>query len=92
LPKFIPLINGGGQTLVAPVFLATQKAEIRRIIVQSQPRQIVHKTLSQKKLITKKKDWQSGSKLSTLSSNPCTTQKKKRWWGQLFQLQIPEAP
>jgi hypothetical protein len=28
--------------------LATQEAEIRRIIVQSQPRQIVRKTLSQK--------------------------------------------
>jgi hypothetical protein len=27
-----------------PVILATQEAEIRRIIVQSQPRQIVHKT------------------------------------------------
>jgi hypothetical protein len=28
----------------------TKEAEIRRIIVQSQPRQIVHKTLSQKSL------------------------------------------
>jgi hypothetical protein len=32
-----------------PVILATQKAEIRRIIVQSHPRQIVHEALSQKK-------------------------------------------
>jgi hypothetical protein len=31
-----------------PLILATQKAEIRRITVQSQPRQIVHETLSQK--------------------------------------------
>jgi hypothetical protein len=31
-----------------PVILAIQKAEIRRIVVQSKPRQIVHKTLSQK--------------------------------------------
>jgi hypothetical protein len=31
------------------VILATQEAEISRIMVQSQPRQIVHKTLSQKK-------------------------------------------
>jgi hypothetical protein len=31
-----------------PVFLATQEAEIRRIAVQSQSRQIVHKTLSRK--------------------------------------------
>jgi hypothetical protein len=31
-----------------PVILATQEAEIRRIMVHTQPRQIVHKTLSQK--------------------------------------------
>jgi hypothetical protein len=31
-----------------PVILATQEAEIRWIEVQSQPRQIVHETLSQK--------------------------------------------
>jgi hypothetical protein len=34
--------------------VATQEAEIRRITVQSQPRQIVQDTLSQKKPITKK--------------------------------------
>jgi hypothetical protein len=31
-----------------PVTLATQEAEIRRITVQSQPGQMVHKTLSEK--------------------------------------------
>jgi hypothetical protein len=31
-----------------PVILATQEVEIRRIMVQSQSKQIVHKTLSQK--------------------------------------------
>jgi hypothetical protein len=31
-----------------PIILATQEAEIRRIMVQSQPRHIVHKTLPQK--------------------------------------------
>jgi hypothetical protein len=31
-----------------PVILATQEAEIRRIMVQSLPGQIVHETLSQK--------------------------------------------
>jgi hypothetical protein len=31
-----------------PVILATQEAEIRRIVVRSQPEQIVHKTLFQK--------------------------------------------
>jgi hypothetical protein len=37
-----------------PVILASQEAEIRRIMVQSQPGQIVHKTLSQKKKHHKK--------------------------------------
>jgi hypothetical protein len=31
-----------------PVILAIQEAEIRRIVVRSQPRQVVHKTLSRK--------------------------------------------
>jgi hypothetical protein len=31
-----------------PVILATQEAEIRRIVVQSQPGEIVHEPLSQK--------------------------------------------
>jgi plasmid maintenance system antidote protein VapI len=31
-----------------PVILATQEAEIRRIVVPSQPGEIVHETLSQK--------------------------------------------
>jgi hypothetical protein len=35
---------------LTPVILATQEAEIRRIAVQSQPRQIVHETLSRKTL------------------------------------------
>jgi hypothetical protein len=39
---------------LTPVILATQEAEVRRIVVQSQPRQIVHKTLSQKKTIIKR--------------------------------------
>jgi hypothetical protein len=36
------------------VFLAIQEAEIRKIKVQSQPRQKGHQTLSRKKLVTKK--------------------------------------
>jgi hypothetical protein len=37
------------QTLVSPPAIpATQEAEIRRTAVQSQPRQIAHKTLSRK--------------------------------------------
>jgi hypothetical protein len=46
-----------------PVILATQEADIRRISVQSQPRQIVHKTLSQKKKSNGKKglaEWLKG--------------------------------
>jgi hypothetical protein len=38
--------NPTGHQWLTPVFLATQEAEIRRIMVQSQPRQIVCKTLS----------------------------------------------
>jgi hypothetical protein len=37
-----------------PVILATQEAEIRRIVVQSWPGQIVHETLSWKKPIKRK--------------------------------------
>jgi hypothetical protein len=33
-----------------PVILATQEAEIRRIVVRSQPGQLVHEILSQKTL------------------------------------------
>jgi hypothetical protein len=39
-----------------PVIQATQEAEIRRITVQSQPKQIVHETLSQKTLHKKRTD------------------------------------
>jgi hypothetical protein len=40
-----------------PVILATQEAEIRRVAVQSQPRQIVCKTYLEKNPSQKKKDW-----------------------------------
>jgi hypothetical protein len=45
-----------------PVILATKEAEIRRTMVRSQPRQIVHKTLSQKKTHHRKRAWWSGSR------------------------------
>jgi hypothetical protein len=38
--------TGAGRQLLMPVILATQEAEIRRITVQSLPRQIVQETLS----------------------------------------------
>jgi hypothetical protein len=58
------------------VILAAQEAEIRRIVVQSQPQQIVHETLSRKKPLAKIRlvEW---LKLQALSSNPSTTKKKK---------------
>jgi hypothetical protein len=49
---FKNLFQGGHQWLT-PVILVTQKVEIRRITVPSQPGQIVPETLSQKP-ITKK--------------------------------------
>jgi hypothetical protein len=55
---------------LTPVILATQEAEIRRIMVHSQTGQVVHETLSQKKknkkqihhFKKKKKGWRSGSR------------------------------
>jgi hypothetical protein len=61
---------------LTPVILATLEAEIRRIMVQSQPRQIVLESLSQKKLITKKVWWMVQSE--ALSSSP-SIKKKKQW-------------
>jgi hypothetical protein len=58
------------------VIPATQEAEIRRIVFQSQPEQTVLKTLSQKKPFHKKGLW-SGSKCRLPSSNPSTAKKKK---------------
>jgi hypothetical protein len=45
----------------APVTLATQKAEIRRITVQGQPGQMVCETLSGKNP-SQKKGWWNGSR------------------------------
>jgi hypothetical protein len=42
--------NLAGRQWLTPVILTTQEAEIRRLTVQSQPRQIVCKTLSGKTL------------------------------------------
>jgi hypothetical protein len=58
-----------------PAILA-QEAEIRRIVVQSQPRQIVRKTLYLENTSHKKGlvEW---LKVKALSSNPNSKKKKK---------------
>jgi hypothetical protein len=43
-----------GHVWLTPIILATQEAEIRKIIIQSQPGQIICETLSQKILPQKK--------------------------------------
>jgi hypothetical protein len=60
-----------------PVILATQEAEIRKIVVRSQPGQTVLKTLSRKKSITKigLVEW---FKVKALSSNPRITKNKTK--------------
>jgi hypothetical protein len=58
-----------------PVIVATQEAEIRRIPFQSQTRQIVCETLSQK--YPSQKELVEWLKVKALSSNPRTKTKKK---------------
>jgi hypothetical protein len=57
------------------VLLATQEAEIRRITVRGQPRQIVFETLSQK--THHKKGLVEWLKVWASSSNPSTTKNKQ---------------
>jgi hypothetical protein len=59
-----------------PIILATQEAEIRRIMIQSQPGQIVYKTLPQQKNITKMGWW--NLKMQSLNSKPSTAKRKKK--------------
>jgi hypothetical protein len=55
-----------GQALVlTPVILDTNEAEIRRIVIGSQPGHIVHKTLSQKKLNIRQGWWRGSRKAPT---------------------------
>jgi hypothetical protein len=61
---------------LTPVTLATQEAEIRRILVQSQLREKLHKTLSQRYFSQKRggelTEW---LKVKALSSSPSTGKK-----------------
>jgi hypothetical protein len=59
------------------VILATQEAEIRRIMVQSQSRQIVPQAPISKKPF-RKKGWCSGLKCRPRVSSPSTAKKKKK--------------
>jgi hypothetical protein len=59
-----------------PIILAAQEAEIRRMMVQGQPRQKVRKTLSQKN--PSQKGLVEWLKMKALSSSPSKTKKKKK--------------
>jgi hypothetical protein len=67
-----------------PVILATQETEIKRIMVQSHPREIVCETLSQKYSTQKRADGVAQvveylpSNGVAPSSNPSTTKKRKK--------------
>jgi hypothetical protein len=66
------MTNFAGHQWLTPGILATQKAQIRRTEVQSQPGQRVRETLSRKKAITKKGWYSLHLKVQALSSNPST--------------------
>jgi hypothetical protein len=70
--------------VLTPVIPATQEAEIRRIVVQSQPRQIVHETPSQNQNKTNhKKGLVEWVKVKALNSNPSTEKKNPERTGDL---------
>jgi hypothetical protein len=48
--------ESAGRQWLMPVISVIQQAEIRKILVQCQPKEIVYETLSQKNSITKM-DW-----------------------------------
>jgi hypothetical protein len=52
MPQTVHLTKMARCPWLVPVILATQEAEIRRIVVWSQPGQMVHETLSWKTLHT----------------------------------------
>jgi hypothetical protein len=78
-----------------PVILATQEAEIRKIVVRNQPGQIACEIVSQKNSShTHKKVLMERLKVKALSSNPITPpQKKSPTWSISFpNLHEPSCP
>jgi hypothetical protein len=63
-----------GHQWLTPVILANQEAEIRRIVVQSQPRQISGRPYL-KKTHHKKKGWWSGSRCRPRVQTPVLEKK-----------------
>jgi hypothetical protein len=65
----VKITTSAGRRWLTSVILATQEAEIRRIVVRSQPRQIVHETVSQKYPLQKKRlaEW---LKVKAMSASP----------------------
>jgi hypothetical protein len=61
---------------LTPVILATQEVEIRKIMVQSQPGQIVSEPLP-RKYPSQKKSLVEWLKVKSLSSKPSTTKEEK---------------
>jgi hypothetical protein len=48
MPQTLKIPDFAGCQWLMPVILAIEEAEIRRIAVQSQPREVVHENLSRK--------------------------------------------
>jgi hypothetical protein len=69
--------DAAGRWCLTSVILATQEAEIRRITIQSQRRQVVHETLSRKSPTQKK----AGRMVQGISPQfkPQYRKSKKRW-------------
>jgi hypothetical protein len=69
-----------------PVILATQEAEIRRIVVGSQPGQIVHEILSSQTLPPKKAGGVAQGVGPVFKLQYCKKKKKKRWFFEYLSL------